>query len=87
MAVISETDINNTVIVNTPPTAPSDCSKNGDQTLYMGRYHTLAATASGSSDADGDPISTICWYEWFENGNIQYDPTAPTVSVTPDRMV
>ena len=29
---------------------------------------TLAATASGSSDADGDPISYA--YEWFENGNV-----------------
>ena len=51
-----------TIRVNTPPTAPIVTL--GPDPIYGDG--TLTATASGSTDADGDPITYA--YEWYENG-------------------
>ena len=78
-----------TVLINTPPTAPMV------SVLPDPAYGSsmLTATASGSTDADGDPVSYS--YEWYENGMMHSTGTTVgstdldvgevwTIRVTPD---
>ena len=51
-----------TIRVNTPPTAPI-VTLSPDPIYGDG---TLTAAATGSTDADGDPV--VYSYQWFENG-------------------
>jgi len=54
-----------TVQPNTPPTAPTVVIAPANPTTDEG----FRATASGSTDADGDPVSYN--YQWFKNGVLQ----------------